>query len=672
MQDRGAGQNSVIVRGIASTPQSENGAVGIYYGDTPVTDLITATGSGSSGNGDLKLVDMQRIEVLRGPQGTLYGSGSMGGTVRAIPNSPNLESTEGKLSARYSHTGDQGGGNSMVQGTLNLPLIEDKLAVRAVVYQFDNSGFIENVAASQPLANISTRVAQSGSAEDRGDIGSDEYTGFRVTGLWQATEELDVTLAFVKQDVEQDGWPEVNLDLDSDKQARLRTGLGGTNNEFLQADIEITNLVMNYDFGWSQLTSSTSWLDYSMVSQFDISHLSFLVGPFYNDNFSNTEALVEELRLVSKLDGPLQFIAGFYYEDKENESSLSWLWSGDAALTPAYGPTRLVSLGNQEVKQKAFFGEISYALSDQLTATLGARHFDYERDQLFNTFSRGVPGFVDFLLEKEESGNIFKANLSWTPNDDILVYGQWSEGFRLGNVQFPTRPSCDADNDGVLDDLGFPAPEGIDSDNTENFELGFKASFINNRISLNASIYHIDWEGIPVNFALPSCSSSVVLNAGESKSEGLELEIKALLTEQLQLNISSSYGEATLTEDAPNIGNKGDNLPGSPDFNFSAGLEFGFNVAEYAGFARIDYAYVSEYFFRTTVQPGDRPAGDYDQIHLKAGINLDKVALDLFVNNLTNADDLTWVEEVSNRFNGTNRVYRLRPRTVGLNISYRF
>ena len=135
-------------------------------------------------------MDIERIEVLRGPQGTLYGSGSMGGTVRTIPNSPNLTKIEGKVAARFSQTGEKGGDNTMVQGIINVPLIADKLAVRGVAYRFDNSGYIDNIAASDPSAGVEAGIALGGQARDRDDISSDEYIGFRLTTLWQATDKL--------------------------------------------------------------------------------------------------------------------------------------------------------------------------------------------------------------------------------------------------------------------------------------------------------------------------------------------------------------------------------------------------------------------------------------------------------------------------------------------------
>ena len=226
MQDRGANQNSVVIRGLAADPQSENSAAGIYYGETPVTDLGSPSNTGVAGNADLKLVDIERIEVLRGPQGTLYGSGSMSGTVRVIPVAPNLDQVEGKLVASISQTGDKGSANNMMQGVLNIPLIEDQMAIRGVVYKFDNSGYIENVAASQPTSDIVDSIAVGGVARDRGDIGNDEYTGLRLTALWKPSDELDVTLAYTHQEIKQDGIPEVNTSLtDEYQQVRLRTGV---------------------------------------------------------------------------------------------------------------------------------------------------------------------------------------------------------------------------------------------------------------------------------------------------------------------------------------------------------------------------------------------------------------------------------------------------------------
>ena len=176
--------------------------------------------------------------------------------------------------------------------------------------------------------------------------------------------------------------------------------------------------------------------------------------------------------------------------------------------------------------------------------------------------------------------------------------------------------------------------------------------------------------GIPVNILEGNCGYQV--NAGKAKSEGVELEIQGYILENLLADFSASYGEATL-EETSSIGNKGDNLPGSADFNLSIGLQYDFSLAGHDSFARIDYAYIGEYYATVAEDEfGDVPAGDYGQINLKVGMSFDQVALDLFVNNLSNDDGLSWVENTNSGLGGGRRAYRLRPRTMGLNLSYLF
>ena len=163
MQDRGAGQNDIVIRGISVGNQGEsNPATGVYFGETPVTGLNSTTGGEGGGSADIKMVDIERVEVLRGPQGTLYGAGSMGGTVRIIPNKPELSAFGGKIAAGYSQTGEEGGDNTMAQAVVNVPIIEDELALRAVAYQFDNDGFIDNIAGSESDSGVVADIVAQG------------------------------------------------------------------------------------------------------------------------------------------------------------------------------------------------------------------------------------------------------------------------------------------------------------------------------------------------------------------------------------------------------------------------------------------------------------------------------------------------------------------------------
>ena len=585
----------------------------------------------------------------------MYGSGSIAGTVRVIPKSPNLEQVEGKLATRYSQTGEQGDDNTMVQAALNVPLIEDSLAVRAVAYQFENSGFIENVAVSQPVPGLAATQGFGGVASDRGDVGNDKYTGFRVTTLWKPTEPMDITLGYMHQKIEQDGMPEVNLDLSGDyQQRRFNTGVEGGGFEFLENEIDIVNLVVNYETSIGSFTNSASWITYEDAIESDFTHVTFLFGladqPFFSDNEAETERFSEELRFTSDLDGAMQFIAGLYYEDDELVRNATLPWSGTA---PGVIPTLSVIDTVQTTEQWAFFGEISYTINDQLSATVGMRHFDYEKELVQTVFGTALPPSV-----KDEDGQTYRVNLSYTPQEDMLVYGQWAEGFRLGTGD-RVNPNCQA--------AGLPSGDGVDSDNSQNYELGLKTTLADNRVTFNAAVYRIDWDGIPVRVNFGS-GCVVEVGAGKATSEGIELELNAHLSESLLINLSTSYGEMTFAETS-SIGSKGENLPGSADFNISTGLQYDFTLGDYDSFARIDYSYISEYY-NSPAETG-QAAGGFGQLNLKAGIAIDQLELDLFVNNLANDEGITWVDSINSGL-GVNRANRIRPRTVGMNLSYQF
>jgi len=612
----------------------------------------------------MKLVDIERIEVLRGPQGTLYGSGSMGGTVRTIPNAPDLTQVDGRLATRYSQTANNGSSNNMVQGVLNVPLISDELAVRAVAYHFDNSGYIKNIAASNTnLPILNDGIALGGQANDRDDIGAEKYKGFRVTALWQATDQLAISLAYSQQKIEQNGFPEVNLGLPGDfEQIRLDVGpQGDSRGEFMESEVDLTNLVIDYDLGWGSILSSSSWINYNVDNAIDASPV--FLAPLFIPASDQTDAFMEELRFSSKFTGPFQILAGIYYEDRESDGTQGFTWSGNPADDFGIDTDFFIY---EATTQKAFFAEMSYQLSEQWEATFGVRHFDYDLERR----DSGIGALAEPATQStlDDKGENFKVNLTYTPKDDTLIYGQWAEGFRQGKPNFAPS-NCFQSGTNILNDLGIEAQDGVNSDSLENFEIGLKTSMLDGSMILNAAVYRINWEGIPVALLETSCSQFFTFNAGESKSEGVELALQTKISSNLTLDISASYGEATLTEDAPNLGSKGDNLPGSADVNASVGLEHKFTLAGMDAFFRGDYIYIGEYF-HNLAETG-QASGGYGTTNLKLGVTIDAIDVDLYVYNLSNADDFTWLETVYPDF-GIDRAYRLRPRTIGLNIGYNF
>ncbi len=248
--DRGAGRNGIIMRGVTASPQDDI-AVGVYIDETPVAGM----GSLGGGNPDLKYVDMQRIEVLRGPQGTLYGDGSIAGTVRVIPNAPDLSGFSAEIAGSASSTADLGGQNTMLRGVLNLPVVEDKFAIRVVGYDYDNSGYYKNIAGDNAAkATRGRRVRWC--CYQRSQQVMISTLGGRITALWQVSEDFDVTLSHMTQDIDQSGIPESMLALGGKNRAPFQRQDGS--GEALTIDLDVTNLKMNLDMGSYELFSSTS------------------------------------------------------------------------------------------------------------------------------------------------------------------------------------------------------------------------------------------------------------------------------------------------------------------------------------------------------------------------------------------------------------------------------
>ena len=664
--DTGVGRNAIIVRGISADPQIEGfntgPTVGVYLGDTPIA------GYASGSTSDLKMVDIDRVEVLRGPQGTLYGSSSLAGTVRNIPTAPNLSSFSGDVSMGYSNTSQADGGNTKFVGAINIPLISDKFAVRAVVYRFEESGHIKNIAGSNPVF-VATAAALNVPelAVDKDDIGHSNYRGFRFTALFQPIDNLATTFTYIKQNLDQEGFPESDIDLGTYTQSRYQLGSLVGGGERLADDVEIVSLSIEYDFSLATVTSTSSWVEEQLVRNTD---LSSLVGVPLPQDFSNeADVFTEELRIASKFNGPAQFVAGLYYEDTESGFSERDYWGGDQAFNSLDPTTPLLGAFDDSftLEQKAIFGEVSYDITDQVVITAGLRAFEYEKidTKIRSGFLAG--GSSTSMTDLDDSGTTYKLGVAYTNENDDLFYANWAEGFRLGRSVATLPTTCDANNDGIIDGTTVPIThDKTDPDTLETYEVGGKFTF-NEGALLNIALYQSNWDGIPIN-VVGTCVLSTVVNAGKARVQGMEVEAVIYATSEFRLDISGSYVNAELTDNAPGVGGAvGDRLPGSPEYTFNLGAQYDFSVAGKAAYVRSDYSYVGK-FYNNLKEVGDA-AGGYHQLNLRTGLAINNFNLDLYINNLTNADEFTWVDSL---FTVNRRATVLRPRTIGLNLGYEF
>lgn len=662
-QEYGAGRSTIIIRSISADPQGGRETAATYINETP----LTGAGNFGFSSPDLKLIDVNRVEILRGPQGTLYGASSVGGTVRIILELPALDAFTGSVAAGGSVTADNGGGNSDFRGIVNLPLVEDELAVRAVAYTYDYSGYFQNVAASDPVKSASA-AATGALALDRDDVASSEFTGGRITARWTPTDQLNIDLMYLRQDVEQHGNPLGDLALGEFRHARYARFSNGQG-EFNASDLEMWNLVLEYDFGPIGLVSSSSWSEYETTEDWEVGQFwIFLYGddaPVWILNNTRSDTFVQELRVSSQWDRPLNFVAGLYFEDQDATDFQTVEWDGDPASDPFGGALMSNYRLRRQFEQLAFFGELSYDISDTLVATLGLRRFDYD-----TTFTERAEGFLwggvfDDASDSKEDGYTRKVNIAWSPNEASLYYAQWAEGFRPGEPVGSPVPGCDLDDDGLLDGLGLPIPTQLDSDTLDSYELGSKLSFGGGRVDLRGAVFYNDWKKIPI-LLVADCAVGFFFNAAEAMTAGVEVEGSARINSQWRIDFSAGYTQAELTSDAPGLGMDGDRLPGTPEFLATLGLQYDFRMGRRDGYVRSDVAAVGGYY--NNLQEEGEEIGNYTMVNLAAGLDFGRWDAQLFIRNLTNTDAATWVfflEEYPS-------AYRLRPRTIGANLRFRF
>lgn len=653
-QDRGIARNKIVIRGVSSgLDAGEEPTTGVYIGETPVSSI------GQYGSIDLKLVDVERIEVLRGPQGTLYGAGSMGGALKIVPARPDLALLQIKGDAAISRT-SQGGDNYDASATVNVPIVEDKFAIRASAYRYDIDGFVDDRYSGNSLFGAPSKF--------RKDVNNEETNGGRLMMLYQPIPEFTAMLTALSQRSESDGVPESQPSL-----GEFIQGRGGS--EELHDDAKLVNLNLNYDFGGPELTSSTSFVRRKDGQSRSVE--DFVNLPVVLNNENVTDFLVQEVR-VAATNGPLFWIAGAYYSQKDWDPSQRSRWFGSTAglgiVDAAFGlPTGTVTGDNiytldakLKETQVAVFGDGTYTITPELSVAVGLRWFEYEQDRkevvdgLFNGFAH-----TDQSSTTSEDQFTPRLNVSYKATDRVLLYSQAAKGFRVGraNLSAPLA-TCGAE----LATYGLTqVPGRSDSDSLWSYEAGAKMASDDRRTQLNVAAFYIDWSNIQTN-ALLQCGFQFYANAGKASNRGVELELTGRVTDELTLGLSGSYNQAQLEEDAPLItgsqGRDGDRIPGVPEYNAQVSAQYERPIGNANFSIRGEYTYVSDYFGNFAEDPSRR-AGDYGLANLRIGVQFGLIAIELFADNLTNEKAMLVADPES--VSDPAKVFG-RPRTVGIRL----
>ena len=647
--DRGPGRNNIIIRGVTNDSS-------LFYGDPQTSALYFDEVPVSEGTyPDLHTFDVQRIEVLRGPQGTLYGAGSLGGAVRTITEKPD----PGRLSTKVDATVEDISGHD-VGGRLNFmvnaPLIRDKLAARLVGYSHDIAGFYENVNESRP----------------DGDAGTETMEGGRLAIRWLPAENVIIDAMAIYQSQDSDGYPAdqdaLPLDLDNYQHDFASGGI-------LDDDIEIYSLDAEIDMDFATLVVATSYMDRDRIFIENVNRYTYYYGydsvtqdyvnPGFGPNqdiFLPVSSLVTddhfmfsgEVRLVSSNTGPLSYTVGAFYSDTTtnhgfkdytdpaDETHLSVLddaactFLGDDPCAPPYDPDTVLfdsdSFGDFDdtLQNVSIYGEFEYAVNPQWTAIAGFRAFDLHMES-------DDPVVDDY----DEDGIIPKLGVRYSPSDNSMFYAIYSEGFRRGNypsslIRADQEQELAERLDGrlpgeytvedqpIIDEVlladdnlcGAAYPNFgrhiVESDSLKNHELGAKLTLMDGRMQLNASAFLIKWENLQV-LQVIDCGSGAGFfgtangNQGDAEIRGVEFDWNVQATDRLLLSLSAGYTNSELQEDAnlfppgnpftltgvfeQPLGVNGDRSPAVPEVTYSLSGTYSFPVPFFEGGGYEGYLY---------------------------------------------------------------------------------
>jgi outer membrane receptor protein involved in Fe transport len=665
------GEAQLALRGLV-TSFGLGATVGVYVDETPFefrTDVLTATPG-------IELFDVNRIEVLRGPQGTLYGASSLGGTVRYIMNQPSTDGFEGKieLGASTLQEGEEGYSG---KAAVNIP-VNDRFALRAVGTYEKFPGYIDR----HTPTNLADPDPDEPVAEE--DYNDTELYHFRLSGLYEAGNGWSVEPSFTYQERESDGM------FFSDTNRGPYHTASSIGDEPSSTELMIGKLTLRREFGFGELISSASWLHRDADSAIDYTPLSFnffgLEGPVVNHNPTKSETFVQEFRLSSSGDSKLGWTAGIYFSDTDQTitevfegqelADLTRMLVGDPSVPDS--PVAYSFLQTNGDQQLAGFAELSYSVNETVELVAGARLSQLTAEvsnKCTESASSPILCSMDFPpIESDETNVSPRVSLNITPSDELLLYASASRGFRQGgpNIPLPDIPSLPCQ----LNDFHDPVYE---SDSVWSYEVGAKTQFRNGLVTANAAVYQVDQEDLQLAVADPGCFVLFFANTGEARTRGAELELSLQPTDGLSFSTQVSYNDAKFVSVPVEFGAaagfaEGDRVPNVPRWAYSVAGDYRRPLdGEWDFFSRAVWQHVGE----SAVELGS-PSGDdvpaYDIVNAQIGISSERYEVGVFGRNLLDElailqVDRSIVTTVPGVFEGRNYS---APRSIGVSILARF
>ena len=601
--DRG-GSYKLSIRGIStSLGSNENG---YYLDDLPFTGVTVPL------NPDVRAWDIDRIEVLRGPQGTLFGEGSMGGTVRILTRDPEFNDWDAKLSLSGSSTSD-GGTNRGAKAMINIPLVDDRLALRLAGTKEKFPGWIDNVVTGAQNVNLL------------------EYTSYRAKLRFQPTDALSVGASYWHYKVDGPGGTSTADDRgDADQGVSLAAVI----------EYSLVGFSAAYDFGPVELAYSFA------DNSFELPQRGALFGGTLEATIG-IDVRSNELRLASQGDGPLQWTLGAYKREAIRR---------DAFVFALFG---LNNTGRTDATSEALFGEATWSLSSApIDLTLGLR--SVREDLKGQEANSGVP-------TPPAGGKYNSTNprfiVAWRPNEAWRVYASAAKGYRSGQLQ----PSV---SKGIGGALGIPLPDALSDDSIWTYELGTKASLADNRATFEAAIYQSDWKDVTVRIPLGATGFNGLINSKGIDVQGLEASLTTLLGEAWRLNLNASYSDAVFAGTVPGTGIK-DGSPVDDHAKTTASMSLDYTTTVFGdltGTGRFGVQYASERDFPSFGPPQYLPGDTTTTMELRFGLESRHWGVQLFVDNLTDEDGAISPRAAQQVPGALPTATRFRPRTIGLQV----
>jgi len=632
----GPGRDKILLRGLSDgvfTGRTQS-TVGVYLDDVPITY--------NAPDPDLHIGDLDTVEVLRGPQGTLYGGGTMSGIYRIVPRKPELDEVYGSFRGGLTETLGGGLGDE-VEGIVNAPLVKDRLAIRAMAYQDVEGGYIDDINLHQNQIDRSVRTGAR--AYLRGEI--DPSLTLTVGGAYQAIHSNDTQY--------------ISPNLGRLHRANMVREASDNNFGHVAAMVEKVG-------SWGELRSTTSWVRHDFSSLADASTALPLFGQTTAgvgsyDEPSKIDMVVEDAVWTSPSAGRLQWLAGLFGSLTQEQTN-AFVRASDMAAAPAqllYQEHR-----SDHLSEAAVYGEATWSFTDALQATLGARAF-LDRVETQSDVNAPQTG-ASRLFHGGLNGNGVspKFALSYRLPGRQLLYATVEEGHRTGGFNtgavlgavFVTSPSAP----GLHRQFG--------ADELWNYEIGAKLSFLGDRLHVRTAGFYNAWKNIQTDQFLVS-GLSYTANAGDGRNLGLETEIQVRLTPAWTLQANALVDQPVLEKAAPGFF-PDVNLPGVPDVLAGARTDYRFPMPFGAeGLVSADARYVgrSQLTFNPFIQA---PMGGYVLARLSAQASYGRWRLAAFLSNPTNASGNTFSYGNPFNFQQVREVTPQRPRSVRLLLSAEF